>query len=323
MEVKKTAPFGFVTGCHPGDKFMVQATLASIRHFCPEAPICLVADGAVEVSDLERQYGLFVLRTNELADSRMKALCCGSYYAKLSAMWEGPFEHFVWLDSDSIVWGNFTSQINFSLDFQIFWSEISIPADAAEVPGWLGHFYFDLENLLQCDPCFEWRGRPYFSTGAFAARRNAISFEKWLEVKNWERKFSNKLFQFGEQGQLEYMVHSGAQKGEMKVDWSDLQYLVRHHGQEEIDRDTAGCGWRFPKNIKRPRAVHFCGQKPHMHNWRAYSRAFTIARLEHYRKTRGELGAWLAVINEERKVMQSRLKRKVAKCQFGLKYKFY
>jgi hypothetical protein len=309
----KKKKFGFVTGCHVDDKFMVQATLASIRHFCPGVPICLVADGDVDVSDLEKQYGVVVVRTDELLDSRMKNLCCGSYYAKLTAMWEGPFEHFVWLDSDAIVWGDFTSQIDFSLDFQIFWSEISIPADTVEVPHWLGHFYFNLDNLLQCDPAFEWRGLPYFSTGAFAARKNAISFERWLEVKSWEKKFSDKLFQFGEQGQLEYMVHSGAQRGELKVDWTDLQYLVRHHGQSEIDEDTEGCGWRFPKSIKQPRVAHFCGQKPYLHNWRAYSRAFTIARLEHYRKTRSEIAAWAAIMNEERKILQKRVGGKVKK----------
>jgi hypothetical protein len=32
--VKVHAAFGFVTGCHAGDKFMVQATLASLKHFC-------------------------------------------------------------------------------------------------------------------------------------------------------------------------------------------------------------------------------------------------------------------------------------------------
>jgi hypothetical protein len=42
------APFGFVTGCHAGDKFMVQATLASMRYYSPAVPICLVVDGAVD-----------------------------------------------------------------------------------------------------------------------------------------------------------------------------------------------------------------------------------------------------------------------------------
>ena len=115
-----TNQIGFVTGCHPGDKFMVQATLASIRHFCPDAPVCLVADGDVDVSDLEQQYGAIVLRTNELSDSRMRSLCLGNYYAKLSAMWEGPFEYAVWLDSDAILWGDIRKQLDPNIDFHIF-----------------------------------------------------------------------------------------------------------------------------------------------------------------------------------------------------------
>jgi hypothetical protein len=107
------------------------------------------------------------------------------------------------------------------------------------------------------------------------------------------------------------MVHSGAQRRELKVDWTDLQYLVRHHGQSEIDDDTEGCGWRFPKTINRPRVVHFCGQKPHIHNWRAYSRAFTIARLEHFRETKSDVGAWLAVFVEEINILMDKVKRKI------------
>jgi hypothetical protein len=47
--VKVQAPFGFVTGCHAGDKFMVQATLASMRHYSPDVPVCLVVDGDFDV----------------------------------------------------------------------------------------------------------------------------------------------------------------------------------------------------------------------------------------------------------------------------------
>ena len=68
--MKVQAPFGFVTGCHAGDKFMVQATLASMKHFCPEIPICLVVDGDFDVSDLESEYGLIVLRVSELPSNR-------------------------------------------------------------------------------------------------------------------------------------------------------------------------------------------------------------------------------------------------------------
>ena len=85
-------------------------------------------------------------------------------------MWEGPFEFYVWIDSDAIVWGDFTPQVRMDVDFQIFWSEISIPADATEIPAWLPHFYFDPVKLRELDCDFDWRGHPYFSAGVFACR---------------------------------------------------------------------------------------------------------------------------------------------------------
>jgi hypothetical protein len=68
--VNVQAPFGFVTGCHAGDKFMVQAALASMRHYCPEVPICLVVD------DLEGEYDLIALRVSELSSEDMPNLRC-------------------------------------------------------------------------------------------------------------------------------------------------------------------------------------------------------------------------------------------------------
>jgi hypothetical protein len=140
------APFGFVTGCHAGDKFMVQATLASMRHYCPDVPICLVVDGTFDVSDLERDYGVIPLRVPELPSAEMRALISGNYRAKLAAMWEGPFEFYVWLDLDAIVWGDFISHVRRDVDFQLFWNEISISPDTVEIPSRLPHFYFDPQS---------------------------------------------------------------------------------------------------------------------------------------------------------------------------------
>jgi hypothetical protein len=76
--VKVQAPFGFVTGCHAGDKFMVQATLASMRHYCPEVPICLIVDGNFDVTDLAKEYDLIVLRVCQLPSADMRKLISGS-----------------------------------------------------------------------------------------------------------------------------------------------------------------------------------------------------------------------------------------------------
>lgn len=302
------APFGFVTGCHAGDKFMVAATLASLRHFCPQVPVCLTVDGDVDVSDLEREYHPIVLRINDLPSAEMSQIIRSSFHAKQAAMWEGPFEFYVWLDSDAIVWGDFTSQIRTDLDFQILWSEISVPVDAREIPDWLRHYYFDPEKLRRFDPEFEWRGLPYFCAGVYAARRNAISFEHYCEIKNVAEAEPG-IFAWGDMGMLNYLVHSQIQRGKMKAVMTNLQHIPDHHGAAEFRQDCTG--WHFPKTIRRPRIGHFCGHKPFLFDRHAYSRPFTIARLEHYRRRHGNLGAWLAVLNEDRRVLAEKIKRRL------------
>jgi len=317
--VKVQAPFGFVTGCHAGDKFMVQATLSSMRHYCPNVPICLTVDGDFDVSDLEDDYKVIILRVGDLPSAEMRKLIAGGFHAKHAAMWEGPFEFYVWIDSDAIVWGDFTSQIRTDVDFQIFWSEISIPADATEIPSWLPHFYFDPRKLRQLDPDFDWRGHPYFSAGVFACRRNAIPFEQYFDLEAVSRR-SPGLFESGlntskgDMGMLNYLIHTMAQRGDLKTIVSDLQHIPTYQGIAEFEQECAGMGWRFPAKISSPRVAHFCGGKPLLFNGNTYSRPFTIARLEHHRRRHGDLGAWLAVLNEDSRVLANKVGRRLGIC---------
>jgi hypothetical protein len=306
--MKVQARFGFVTGCHAGDKFMVQATLASMRHYCSEIPICLVVDGSFDVSDLEKEYDLVVLRISELPSDEMRRLISGNARAKHAAMWEGPFEFYVWLDSDAIVWGDFTSQLRTDIDFQIFWSNVDIPADATDIPSWMPHFQFDPQKLRKFDPEFDWRGRAYFSAGVFACKRNVIPFEKWIEAELWEKEVPGLFGDFADQPLLNYFVHSMTQRGQIKSAMTDLQHIWVHHGKEELMKDCNGAGWHFPKEIHRPRVAHFCGRKPFLFYRDTYSRPFTIARLEHHRRRHSDLGAWLAIMNEEAKVLVGKVK---------------
>jgi hypothetical protein len=226
-------------------------------------------------------------------------------------MWEGPFEFYVWLDSDAIVWGDLSPYIRTDVDFQVFSSGISIPPDAAEVPAWLPHFYFDPLKLRQLDPQFDWRGHPYFSAGVFACRRNAIPFRRYAEVEATSRQV-HRMFEcgLGDMGMLNYLVHSMTQRGELETIVSDLQHIPHHQGVTEFQEDCIGNGWRFPAYIRRPRVGHFCGRKPFLFDRRAYSRPFTIARLEHQRRRHNELGAWLAVLNEDARVLSNKIRRR-------------
>ncbi len=308
MKVK--APFGIVTGCHSGDRSTVGATLASIKHYCPDIPVCLVVDGHVDVSDLEELYDLIILRVEELEDDDMRDLIRGSGRAKLAAMWEGPFEFYVWMDADAIVWGDFVSKVRRDLDFQIFWNEISIPADASEEPPWLSHYYFKLEELKNFDPDFEWRGHPYFSTGVFACRRNVISYEEWTKIESWNTAVPGGIFKFWEQGMLDYLVLAKSQRGEIKTAWTDLQW-VRSRDHKGLQEDCARGGWSFPGDVNPPMVLHFCGRKPSTLDIHCFSRPFTIARLAHHRHTRSKLRAWIIILAEDGRVLFRKVKKRV------------
>jgi hypothetical protein len=88
---------------------------------------------------------------------------------------------------------------------------------------------------------------------------------------------------------------------------SDLQHIPEHHGLAEFQNDCAGAGWRFPAMIRRPRVAHFCGRKPFLFDHRAYSKPFTIARLEHHRRQHGNLGAWLMLMKEDSRVLSNKI----------------
>ena len=91
---------------------------------------------------------------------------------------------------------------------------------------------------------------------------------------------------------------------------SDRQHIGGHHGLTELKNDCADSDWHFPKTILRPRTAHFCGRKPFSFDRQAYSRPFTIARLEHHRRQHAQLGAWVAVLNDKAPVLAGKLQRR-------------
>jgi hypothetical protein len=98
---------------------------------------------------------------------------------------------------------------------------------------------------------------------------------------------------------------------------SDLQHIWVHHGKEELINDCAGAGWHFPSEIRRPRVAHFCGRKPLLADPKAYSHPFTVARLEHHRRRHSNFGAWLAIMNEEARVLLGKMKGRLRRYTRG------
>ena len=180
------------------------------------------------------------------------------------------------------------------------------------------HYFFDPALLKKVEPNFRWQGNIYFCAGVYACRRNVISFKEWLEVESWGKAVPGLFSDFGDMGPLNYLVHAKAQRNEIVIGAADLQHVPVQHGIEELRSDCAPGIWRFPLAVRRPRTVHFCGRKPFLYDRKAYSRPFTIARLEHYRRRRGELGAWLALLTEDCHSIATKAKRRLTPRQAAI-----
>ena len=125
------------------------------------------------------------------------------------------------------------------------------------------------------------------------------------------------LFACGEMGVLNYVVHTMAQRNELRIAMSDLQHMGGHHDANELKQDYAESNWHFRKIIPRPRIAHICGHKPLLFDGETYSRLFTIARLKRHRGQHCELGAWLAVLNEERHEFARKVQRRFERAVRG------
>ena len=66
----------------------------------------------------------------------------------------------------------------------------------------------------------------------------------------------------------------------------------------------------YPQKLRRPRVAHFCGRRGSSLTGKVIRAPFTIAWLEHHRSQQVELGAWLAVLNEEQYVLADKFWRR-------------
>ena len=306
-------PFGVVVACFKGDYFFAKAACASIRHFSGDVPICIIADGEFSVDELGDLYDVQVMRPQEMSDPVLRNLCSGNNRSKLMAMWEGPFEYFLYLDSDAIFWGDVLSMLN--------------PAEADFIAlrpsPWKQHteeilreFFLDPEQLNEFDPEFVWKEQPYFCSGAFVAKRGVISPQAWLEVEEWRRQKPTLFSWTKDQGIMNYLILSMAQKGEITFEELALQVTT---GDQEVD----DLGKRFPcrlqqppETIERPWILHFCGTKPLLQIRGNFNTPFSAFRLKHYRNLYGtsclgEMRSWVRVLCEEVKMFYMRIDKKL------------
>src|SRR5512136_1148544 len=110
--------FGIIVACCASDYLFAKGCCASIRHFLGDVPICLLVDGTFSVADAEKAYGVRVINHNSVTHEVLRRRSFGWGKTKMIGFWESPWEHFLMLDADTIIWGNLLKYANFK-DFDL------------------------------------------------------------------------------------------------------------------------------------------------------------------------------------------------------------
>lgn len=251
------APFGVVIAATSDHIHWVRGACASVRYFMGETPIALLLDGERSVTDLQRSYGVQVVRQSKLEQPELRALK-GSTKAKLAALWASPFSRFLYLDADAVLWGDISrladlERFDFVLDapYGIRRSRLGVmDADAAN-----RHFpQFDAVRH-EVD---------YVNTGAFFARRDVLDLGRYLELVRFTK--GNPGVFFNDQGIFNFLVFSAVDEGTLRVDQQKLQVKV---GEGDTTHDSLVREFRFangrPDLINKPVVIHWVGTlKPTM-----------------------------------------------------------
>jgi hypothetical protein len=247
---RTTGEFGVVIATTGDHLHWAKGACASVRYFMGDTPICLFLDGRGTVGDLQRTYGADVLRIAELEHRGLRELS-GSTKVKQAVLWTAPYETFLFLDADTIVWGDLRRLANLDrFDFVV---------DAPLGPERSRKSVMDPEAVGRHFPSFDARGHmgDFVNSGVFFARRGALELNRYLELLRFSRRHPD-VFLFGHQGLFNLMIFSQADEGTLRVDQQELQVRVGHTRREELAQRFAFADGK-PRVRETPVAIHWVG----------------------------------------------------------------
>lgn len=251
--------FGIVIATCRTDIHFAQASYQSIRHFMgQDVPVCFVVDGNKSLLGKllnDPHVSCITRETTKSLWLRQESFGWGT--TKMVALFEAPFERFLYLDSDALPFGDVRMLDDVQYDMV---TDCNRSLSDEEINFW----FFNTEKIGNYWLDFDWkkyRDR-YFCTGTYFTRKNIFSLENYRE-KLATAKQHPEVFNFGgEMGFLNLMIFYGVQKGDIKVKSLPYQIIPVDHSDDELR--TRYSPVAVLKAITEPKVLHFCGRKPHM-----------------------------------------------------------
>jgi hypothetical protein len=251
--------FGIVLTTYVGDFYLTKGLLASIKKFAPELPICIIQDGDFPLGEALNTYNIsHVIKKKDVKNDFLRDNCFGSRCTNMIAFWESPFEKFLYLDSDLVLWGNILRHINIE-EADFFYNEPHEPYNEKIYKTQ----YFDYERLFDFVEKFNWQQCHFFNAGVFIGKRGILDLEKFKQMY-WLWKKDKSLMPAEPQGMINYLIFLAHEKGELKASEKHLQTIVPVWSIQQLETTFS-----FSNNepvVKQDTVVHWAGIKPLMMN---------------------------------------------------------
>lgn len=258
--------FGVIICTCRFDFFLAKACVASVRRSMGDVPITLFMDDDVNATALAKLYNLNLMYRSQLQDEFLRNHNRGWGLPKISLFWVSPYERFLYLDCDTIVWGDVAKAY-----LHGDWDMVVDPGDSVTRPwvqgvateAWTNKEYFNSQLMEETFPQFPWRKYipSYFCTGCYAARRGAFSLDEYKSLVA-TMKQTPKLFPIGEMGFLNYMVFNAVEQGWLRLAQRPLQLMCDYTNMQSLPE-------RFEFNPNGPvvkpgdeKILHFTDPKP-------------------------------------------------------------
>lgn len=290
---------GIIIVTAPSDWLFAKGCLASVRYFFDDIPVTLLIDGDIDTSEAERVYGVDTLRKKDIQDPWLRQNSFGWGVTKMNAIWYSPYERFLHLDADTIVWGDIREKV-FHEDADVGWS-LSAVSDADLVEEYVDKWFFNPRKVGELFPDFPWLRywKSFACTGVYSLMRNCFTLQEYKFLIKLSNSDPN-IFKFGEMGMLNLMLFRAVDQGRLTVKEKDFQVIFPDYPQEEL-RQRFAFEYSLPLVVEGDEQVlHMPDQKPLLDNRNCYSEPMTFFRLKYLKDTQGLTSdAAVACLNEE------------------------
>jgi hypothetical protein len=294
--------FGIIVACSAQSVHLAEGCCASIRHFLGDTPICVLVDGDITGAKLRDTYGVRVINRDSAIDPELKARSFGWGLTKMIAFWESPWEYFLSLDPDTIVWGDVPALFDREcydavLDQQfardaggvpinpILYEFMGLPSpDAGLRSQVVDRCIFDTAAIERLRPEFPWRKYlfQYAWTGVFFARRGLLDREEYLELAEFSRRNPG-VFLAGEMGLLNFMLFHAAERKLARIVNIPMQVLVCEEDERELVERFPTRGGMLPDRAHESAVIHWTGPRKPSLGPGVWSDPMNAARLKFQR----------------------------------------